>query len=56
MSNNKHQFIIECPVCQNKVSVLCNKNITLLDDIEENNYIIKFSIFGTAKHNCNIGE
>lgn len=49
-----YQMIVSCPNCQEKVSVVCKEALSIIENDAGN--MLAFSLLGSTRHDCNIGE
>ena len=49
-----HQMIVPCPFCDKKVSIKCREASSITEHDEGN--LLAFSLLGSVRHDCTIGE
>ena len=49
-----HQMIVSCPICDKKVSIKCREALSIIEHDEGN--MLVFSLLGSVRHDCTIGE
>lgn len=49
-----YQMIVSCPICQERVSVICREASSIIENDAGN--MLAFSLLGSTRHDCTIGE